>query len=133
MTSGLLIGRYDPAYPLFIDPTLTWHTFLGSSDYDKGLTIAVDGSGNVYVAGYSSATWGRRSMLLPEAMMPLPPNWTAAGRVCGTPSWDHRVVITVVPSLWTGVGMCMWLVRVLQPGGRRSMAMPEALMPLPPN
>jgi hypothetical protein len=38
--------------------TLMWNTFLGSvgSDYADG--IAVDASGNIYVTGYSSATWG---------------------------------------------------------------------------
>jgi hypothetical protein len=34
-----------------------WHTFYGSSGYDRGDAIAVDGSSNVYVAGYSDATW----------------------------------------------------------------------------
>jgi len=52
------LGEYDPAYPLVIDPTLQWNTFMGSSNDDDGLGIAVDGSGNVYVAGYNDATWG---------------------------------------------------------------------------
>ena len=35
-----------------------WHTFMGSSSSDEGLCVAVDGDGNVYVAGTSDAEWG---------------------------------------------------------------------------
>jgi len=53
------LGRYDPRYALTIDPSVVWNTFLGGSgDEDLGYGIAVDGSGNVYVAGYSNDTWG---------------------------------------------------------------------------
>jgi hypothetical protein len=55
---SFVLGQYDPRYPLTIDPTLTWNTFLGGSGGDEGYSIAVDGSGNVYVSGYSFATWG---------------------------------------------------------------------------
>jgi hypothetical protein len=55
---GFKAGSYDPRYPLVIDPVLSWNTFLGGSNYDYGYGIAVDTSGNVYVTGYSSATWG---------------------------------------------------------------------------
>jgi hypothetical protein len=55
---GFALGQYDTHVPLSIDPTLTWNTFLGGSSYDWGNAIAVDGSGNVYVAGNSWAAWG---------------------------------------------------------------------------
>jgi hypothetical protein len=37
---------------------LQWNTFLGTEYEDQGMGVAVDGTGNVYVAGYSEATWG---------------------------------------------------------------------------
>jgi hypothetical protein len=45
------LGRYDPALPLVIDPTLVYSTYLGSSGYDAGRAIAVDASGSAYIVG----------------------------------------------------------------------------------
>jgi hypothetical protein len=54
---GFTLGFYDPAYPLMIDPTLQWNTFLGSPGAE-GSDITVDGNGNIYVIGSSDTTWG---------------------------------------------------------------------------
>jgi hypothetical protein len=52
-------GSWD-AFAAKLDSSgaLQWNTFLGGSGYDDGRAIAVDGSGNVYVGGRSTATWG---------------------------------------------------------------------------
>ncbi len=55
---GFTVGDYDQNYQLVIDPTLTWSTFLGGSGTDDAQFIAIDGSGNIYVTGSSSSSWG---------------------------------------------------------------------------
>jgi Beta-propeller repeat len=55
---GFALGRYDPSYPLVIDPGLVYSTYLGShrrSEYPPG-RLAVDAAGSAYVTGaaYSS-------------------------------------------------------------------------------
>jgi hypothetical protein len=39
-------------------PSAVWSTLLGGPDTDRGWAVAAGGSGNVYVAGMSAATWG---------------------------------------------------------------------------
>lgn len=55
---GFALGEHYQHLPVVIDPVLTWNTFLGSGNDDYSSGIALDASGNVYVAGISSATWG---------------------------------------------------------------------------
>jgi hypothetical protein len=57
-TVGFKLGAYNPQYPLTIDPVSSWNTFLGGNGDDVALAIAVDSSGNTYVTGSSSSTWG---------------------------------------------------------------------------
>jgi hypothetical protein len=56
--AGFTLGDYTAGIPVEIDPTLSWTTFLGGSGADYLYAIAADAAGNVYVGGYSSATWG---------------------------------------------------------------------------
>ncbi len=37
---------------------LLWHSFLGGIDDDEANSIAIDQSGNIYIAGFSNASWG---------------------------------------------------------------------------
>lgn len=50
------LADYDPRYPLVIDPTLTYSTYLGGAGGDTGMDIALDGEGNTYIAGITTST-----------------------------------------------------------------------------
>ncbi len=55
---GFSLGEYDHDHPLIIDPTYQWHTFYGSAAVtDTSRAMAIDDSGNIYVTGYSNASW----------------------------------------------------------------------------
>ena len=53
---GFQVAAYDASKPLVIDPVLSYSTYLGGSDVDVGFGIAVDASGNAYVAGITYST-----------------------------------------------------------------------------
>jgi len=48
---GFKIGRYDETLPLYIDPVLSYATYLGGRYQDYGYSVAVDSSGAIYVTG----------------------------------------------------------------------------------
>jgi hypothetical protein len=50
---GFRVASYDHSKPLFIDPALSYSTYLGGSNWDQAYAIAVDSSGNAYVTGYT--------------------------------------------------------------------------------
>jgi Beta-propeller repeat len=53
---GFQVGAYDATLPLVIDPVLSYSTYLGGHSYDYGYDVAVDDSGNAYVAGWTEST-----------------------------------------------------------------------------
>src|SRR5262249_56924382 len=50
------VARYDAGRRLVIDPVFFYSTYLGGSGEDSGTRIALDGSGNAYVTGYTAST-----------------------------------------------------------------------------
>ncbi|MGA2132441.1 MAG: SBBP repeat-containing protein [Bryobacteraceae bacterium] len=54
-TAGFALGPYDRKRPLWIDPVLSYSTYIGGSGYDAGYAIAVDGAGGVYLTGTTSS------------------------------------------------------------------------------
>jgi hypothetical protein len=51
-----ITGRYDSSLELVIDPSLNWATYLGGTGDDYGDGIAIDGNGDVLVAGQTNST-----------------------------------------------------------------------------
>jgi hypothetical protein len=49
------LAHYDPNKPLVIDPVLVYGTYLGGSGTDQASGIAIDGTGSVYIAGYTDS------------------------------------------------------------------------------
>ena len=53
---GFALGGYNHRAPLVIDPVLVYSTYLGGSAGDSGNALALDASGNTYIAGITNST-----------------------------------------------------------------------------
>ncbi|MGH8010614.1 MAG: SBBP repeat-containing protein, partial [Candidatus Binatia bacterium] len=53
---GFAIASYDPDKSLVIDPVLEYSTYLGGSNYETGIDIAVDAAGHAYVIGETESS-----------------------------------------------------------------------------
>ena len=51
-------GKYNPQRTLIIDPPLklVWATYYGESGTDRGFSVDIDASGNVFVVGYTASS-----------------------------------------------------------------------------
>jgi hypothetical protein len=55
-TYGFEVANYDTNYPLIIDPSLLYSTYLSGGYNDFGLAVAADSSGCAYVVGSTYST-----------------------------------------------------------------------------
>jgi hypothetical protein len=53
---GFEIASYNKDYPLIVDPVLVYSTYIGGTNNDGGLSMAVDTSGNAYITGETTST-----------------------------------------------------------------------------
>ena len=53
---GFKVASYDAGKTLYIDPVFVFSSFFGGNDDNYAKAVAVDGSGNVYVTGYTEST-----------------------------------------------------------------------------
>lgn len=74
---GFRIGARDPNAAVVIDPALNYSTFLGGSARDQAEAVAVDGAGNVFVAGESTSADFPTSAAAVEALCPRCSNLAA--------------------------------------------------------
>jgi len=52
---GFEVAKYDASRTLVIDPGLEYSTYMGGGNSDGATSVAIDGSGNAYVTGYTSS------------------------------------------------------------------------------
>lgn len=53
--AGFAVGAYDHSRGLIIDPVLVFSTYFGGSGNELASSVAVDGSGNIYLAGSTTS------------------------------------------------------------------------------
>jgi hypothetical protein len=69
---GFALGPHDPARPVYIDPDITYASYIGSTNLDQALDVAVDASSMVYVAGRTQNP-GTLFPTTSGALQPSPP------------------------------------------------------------
>jgi uncharacterized repeat protein (TIGR01451 family) len=86
---GFEVGPYDHSRELIIDPILSYATYFGGSGDDTSPSIAVDASGNIYLAGTTDSA---------PASFPIPGTQTVFPPTPTNPPSTHVFVAKIVPS-----------------------------------
>jgi hypothetical protein len=55
-TAGFVLGAYDPALPLVIDPELIYSSYLGGNSDEESFGMTRDAQGNLYLLGRTYST-----------------------------------------------------------------------------
>jgi hypothetical protein len=55
-TARIIVGAYDATRTLVIDPILSYSALVGGQALDEASAVAIDASGNVYLAGTTAST-----------------------------------------------------------------------------
>jgi len=56
ISQGFEVASYNKDYPLIIDPVLSYSSYLGGNNDETGNSVAVDGSGNLYIVGKTASS-----------------------------------------------------------------------------
>lgn len=54
-TAGFELGGYDAAWPLVIDPTISYSSYLGGTRFDSATAVATDSAGAIYLTGWTES------------------------------------------------------------------------------
>jgi hypothetical protein len=85
---GFALGDYDHNRALVIDPVLLYSTFFGGTDFEEGLTIDIDSSGNAYITGL---------------MVSYPFPGISGSSIQSTPGGDYDSFVTKINAAGTAV------------------------------
>jgi hypothetical protein len=97
------VAKYDRSLPLVIDPLLTYSTFLGGTGDETGFGIAVDGTGDAFIAGSTTSTdFPPTTNVAPVAgcgfITEINPTGTAqlySNYLCGTSGLDEALAVAL--------------------------------------